>query len=336
MIYTSFDNPGLVKVLTFLKTHNTEYLSGQDLSDVLKISRVAVWKHIKKIISLGYIVESKQKLGYRLTKNTELLLPWEITHGLKTKKIGKRVYYFDSIDSTQNYANDIVNDPKEDGALIIAEKQTGGKGREGRKWASPEGGIWFSIIMHPKMDIGLSTLIPIASSLALRNTISKTLKIESELKWPNDVTINHKKVAGMIADIALESNKIKNLVLGIGINFNVNAKTIENKFKDTPNFYGVCSLADFNKTVSPVEFLQKYLQELEYVFQSIEKGKIKEIVNEWSKYSSTLGRKVVATLDDAKIVGIAVKIDDDGMLIIQDKDKKHRIVAGDVKHLEYR
>lgn len=85
MIYNSFDNPGLVKVLTFLQTHNTEYLSGQDLSDVLRISRVAVWKHIKKIQELGYTVESKQKLGYKLTQNSDALLPWEITSGLKTK-----------------------------------------------------------------------------------------------------------------------------------------------------------------------------------------------------------------------------------------------------------
>ena len=95
-MYNSFDSPGLVKVLTFLQTHNTEYLSGQDLSDVLKISRVAVWKHIKKLKDLGYKIESKQKLGYKLTENSELLLPWEITSGLKTQWIGHKSYYFDS------------------------------------------------------------------------------------------------------------------------------------------------------------------------------------------------------------------------------------------------
>ena len=88
MIYNSFDNPGLVKILTFLQTHNTEYLSGQDLSDVLRISRVAVWKHIKKIKELGYTIESKQKLGYKIISNSDLLLPWEITSNLKTKIIG--------------------------------------------------------------------------------------------------------------------------------------------------------------------------------------------------------------------------------------------------------
>ena len=96
-MYTSYDNIGLLKVLKFLKSHEDDFLSGQDLSDVLKISRVAVWKHIKTIKSLGYKIESKQKLGYRLVKNSEKLLPWEITEGLKTQTVGKKVYYFDKI-----------------------------------------------------------------------------------------------------------------------------------------------------------------------------------------------------------------------------------------------
>lgn len=161
MIYNSFDNPGLIKVLTFLQTHNTEYLSGQDLSDVLRISRVAIWKHIKKIQELGYTVESKQKLGYRLTENSDALLPWEITSGLKTKMIGQQAFYFDSTDSTQNQALKMAQDPERNGAIIVAEKQTIGRGRSGRKWVSPKGGIWFSIILHPKFDISTATLFQI-------------------------------------------------------------------------------------------------------------------------------------------------------------------------------
>ncbi|NDB47131.1 MAG: HTH domain-containing protein, partial [Nitrososphaeria archaeon] len=104
MLYTSDENQGLVRVLQLLKSHHPEYLSGEDLSEVLKISRVAIWKHIKKIQSLGYKIESKQNLGYRLTDTTSLLLPWEVTEEMKTKQIGKKIYYFDSIDSTQKFA----------------------------------------------------------------------------------------------------------------------------------------------------------------------------------------------------------------------------------------
>jgi len=143
LIYTSFDNVGLVRILSLLKSHKDEYLSGQDLSDVLKISRVAVWKHVKRIRSLGYKIESKQKLGYKLVSNTELLLPWEIIDGLKTNIIGKRVYYFDDIDSTQNFASSIANTPRENGTVIVSKKQSSGKGRLGRKWISPDGDYGF-------------------------------------------------------------------------------------------------------------------------------------------------------------------------------------------------
>ena len=200
MNYNSFEDTGLIKVLKFLKIHNTEYLSGQDLSDVLRISRVAVWKHIKKIQALGYTVESKQKEGYKLTKNSELLLPWEIISGLETKVFGQQAYYFDSIDSTQSQALKMVNESKNEGTIIISEKQTGGRGRSGRNWVSPKGGIWFSIILHPKFDISNITLFPIASSLALSYAIQKTCKISTELKWPNDLTIKGKKLAGMLID----------------------------------------------------------------------------------------------------------------------------------------
>ena len=179
MSYTSFDNVGLVKVLSFFQTHDSEYLSGEDLSQVLKISRVAVWKHIKKIQTLGYKIESKQKLGYRLIKNTEKLLPWEITRGLETKEIGKRVYYFEEIDSTQNFAEQIASNEKENGTIIIAEKQTAGKGRLERKWASPKGGIWFSLIIHPKFDVSSLTLVPIAGGIALSKSIKTVLGLDT-------------------------------------------------------------------------------------------------------------------------------------------------------------
>ena len=139
----------------------------------MKISRVAVWKHIKKIQTLGYKIESKQKLGYRLVDDIEKLLPWEITRDLKTENIGKRVYYFEELDSTQNFAQQIAADKKENGTIVIAEKQTSGRGRLDRKWTSPKGGIWFSLIIHPRFDISSSTLIPILSAVALSKSIKK-------------------------------------------------------------------------------------------------------------------------------------------------------------------
>jgi BirA family biotin operon repressor/biotin-[acetyl-CoA-carboxylase] ligase len=333
LIYNSFDNPGLLKVLKFLQTHNTEYLSGQDLSDVLRISRVAVWKHIKKIQELGYTVESKQKLGYKLISNSELLLPWEITANLKTKIIGRQAYYFDSIDSTQNQALKMAEDVANDGTIIVASKQTGGHGRSGRKWVSPKGGIWISIILHPTFDISITTLFPIASALALSIAIEKTFSIQPELKWPNDLTIKGKKVAGMLVDVSLESNKIENLVLGVGINFDVNAKQIEKSLKGTPNFYGVASLSDQKQNIKPIQLVQTFLIELEKIYKSLNAKQTKKIISEWTVRSSTIGKNVELNISDSKIKGKAIKIDDDGALVVSENNKNHRIIAGDIIHL---
>jgi len=332
-MYSSFDNPGLVKVLTFLQTHNTEYLSGQDLSDVLRISRVAVWKHIKKIQELGYVVESKQKLGYKLLANSELLLPWEITSNLKTKIIGKQVYYFDSIESTQSQALKMASDPANNGAVIIASKQTSGKGRSGRKWISPKGGIWISIILQPKFDISIATLFPIASALALAVAIEKTFSITPELKWPNDLTINGKKIAGILVDASLESNKIESLVLGVGINFNVNVKEIKKMLKETPNFYGVTSLSEHKIDIKPIQLVQAFLVELERIYKTLNTKQIKKIISEWSKRSSTIGKNVELNTVNERIKGKAIKIDDDGALVVSDNNKTHRVIAGDIVHL---
>ena len=332
MAYNSFYSPGLVKVLNFLQTHNTEYLSGQDLSDVLKISRVAVWKHIKKLKELGYTIESKQKLGYKLTKNSDLLLPWEITSGLKTKWIGHQSYYYDSIDSTQNQALKLANEVENDGTVIIAGEQTGGKGRAGRKWISPPGGIWISIIIKPKLDISKITLFPIASSLALAFSIEKIFKINPELKWPNDITLKGKKLAGMIVDASIESNRIENLILGAGINFDVNTKEIEKLLKETSNFYGVASLNKHRKKIKPVQLVQSFLFELEKIYELLNEGKIKKIISEWTKRSSTIGKKIEVDTINGKKTGTAIKIDEEGALWIISEGKNERIIAGDVIH----
>ena len=332
MSYNSNDEPGFLKVLYFLKSHNTEYLSGQDLSDVLRISRVAVWKHIKKIKELGYTIESKQKLGYRLASSTNLPLPWEITQGLKTKTIGKQVFFFDTLDSTQIQAIKMASDSKNNGAIIIAKKQTSGKGRANRKWYSPEGGIWLSIIIRPEFDISMITLFPIASATALCKAMEKSLDVKPELKWPNDITINGKKVAGILIDASLESNKIENIVLGIGINFDINVAEIEKKLENTPNFYGIATLKNYQKDTSVVTFVQIFLKELEEIVDLLNKGQVRKIINEWTKRSSTIGKVVEFSTNDGKVRGKAVKIDDDGALVVFDK-KNIRVLSGDISHL---
>jgi len=330
MSYTSFDNIGLVKVLSFFQTHDSEYLSGEDLSDVLKISRVAVWKHIKKIQSLGYKIESKQKLGYRLVNETEKLLPWEITDDLKTKEIGKRVYYFEEIDSTQNFAQQIALDKKENGTIVIAEKQTAGRGRLDRKWTSPKGGMWFSLIIHPKFDVSTSTLVPIAGAVALAKSIKSTLDVDVSVKWPNDITLDGKKVAGMLVDASFQANNIDYLILGIGINFDIDTKKIEKRLSKSPNFYGINSLRKKDDDTPPKILLKEFLVQFEKVVSQLNKGEKAKIVKEWTKKADRIGKKITINISDGKISGISQGIDNDGALKLKTSKGVRKIFVGDV------
>ena len=329
-MYNSFEKTSISALLLLLKSHQTEYLSGQDLSDVLKISRVAIWKHIKKIRSLGYKIESKQHLGYKLIDFTDQLVPWEITDNLRTKLLGKRVYYFKTIDSTQAFAIKIAANKIENGTVVMSKRQSEGRGRLKRKWESPNGGIWMSIIIHPKFDINHIMLMPIATSLALCLAIEKILKIKPELKWPNDLTVHGKKVAGILLDSSIQSNNIEYLVLGIGINFKIKQKNLENKLKKQPNFYGVKTLTKKNER--PITLVKEFLYELENILQMINSDQNKKIVSLWTKRSSTIGKKIAYMTNNGKKIGKVIKMDNDGALIISSNKKRERLIVGDISY----
>ncbi len=223
----------------------------------------------------------------------------------------------------------IASKKNENGSVIISKKQTGGRGRMKRKWKSPVGGIWMSVIIHPEFDVTYTTLIPIATSLALCIAIEKTLKINTKLKWPNDITLKGKKVAGVLTDASIISNHIESMVLGIGINFKINSNELENSIKKTPNFYGVTTLVKKNESMVPL--IKQFLYELENVLKLINSVQIKKIRNEWTKRSSTIGKNVSIITNDGHIRGRALKIDNDGGLVISRGKKTERVLVGDVK-----
>ncbi len=330
-MYTSFDNNSLAKIVTLLKSHRTEYLSGQDLSEALRLSRAAVWKHIKKLQRLGYKIDSKAKLGYRLTKKTELLLPWEILDGLETQVFGKRAYYFDVIDSTQNYAIRLAKKPEENGSLIVSEKQTHGKGRLDRKWISPSGGIWMSLVLQPNFEIPSVTLFPVLASLAVAIAIEKSLKIKPKLKWPNDVTLRGKKVAGILVDATIESGKIEHLVLGIGINFKINPAQVDKTIKGTDNYYGATTLVRKNEKADPIKLVQILLYELENIYQLILNKNYEQLIKEWTKRCPLIGKKISVSTPTGIIQGKAIQVDYDGALVLSSKGIKQRVLVGDVR-----
>jgi len=329
-MYTSFEQTTLDKIVTLLKSHQSEFLSGEKLSKSLSLSRAAVWKNIKKLQSLGYKIESRPKSGYRLQQSTDLLVPWEVSDGLQTDIIGRKIYYFGTLDSTQNFAIELAKRPHENGSLVIADRQTQGRGRLNRKWVSPKGGIWMSILLRPNFEPSYTSLFPMATSLALAVSIEKTLKIKTELKWPNDVTIKGNKVAGILIDASVESNKIDYLIIGIGINFKINPGTISKSIKQKK--YGIATLISKDQGTRPAELVQQFLLELEKTYNNILTGNVGTIRKEWIKRSSTIGKNVTITTTTGTLKGKVTGIDKTGALILSRNGIVQHVLAGDMTY----
>lgn len=329
-MYTSFDETSLDKIITLLKSHQSEFFSGEKLSKSLHLSRTAVWKSIKKLQSLGYKIESKPRMGYKLHFDVGLLLPWEISDGLQTDVIGRKIYYFHTIDSTQNFALKLSQKPHENGSLVIAERQTKGRGRLNRKWASPRGGIWLSILLKPNFELSQTSLFPMITSLALCIAIEKILKIRPELKWPNDLTLKGKKVAGILIDVAIESNKIDYLVIGVGINFRINPEKLSKLVKNPRRNYGITTLVKENQDANPAELVRQFLFELEQMYNNITSDSIDEVRKKWTKRSSTIGMNITAYTTTGLLKGKAIGIDETGALLLSNRGKIKRLLAGDI------
>jgi BirA family biotin operon repressor/biotin-[acetyl-CoA-carboxylase] ligase len=329
-MYTSFDKAPLDKIVRLLKSQGSGFLSGQEISQTLGLSRAAIWKNIKKLQMLGYKIQSKQNTGYRLMARTNLLLPWEISQGLQTEILGSKIYFFETIESTQDFALELASKHYENGSLIIAQKQTKGRGRLDRKWVSPKGGIWFSILLKPNLEIMQVSLFPMLTSLALAFTIEKILKLKPNLKWPNDVMLKNKKVAGILVDASVESNQIEYIVIGVGINFKIKPKTIAKIINSRNN--RITTLVNHNQDADPVLFLQDFLFEFERLYNKLMTNNFKEIKTEWEKRSSTLGKNISVSTPNGEVKGRAISLDDDGALLISQKGRMQRLLVGDVSY----
>jgi len=321
-----------LEILKMLKKAKGKYVSGQSISKRTKVSRAAIWKHVSALKKYGYKIASKQGQGYKLVKQSNKLLPWEISNSLRTQYIGKEIHHFNVIDSTQDLAIKLAERDAPQGIVVIAEKQKKGRGRIGRQWSAPEGGIWLSVILRPKIPTAESTILPLATALAMRNAIKHACNVDAKLKWPNDVIVNGKKIAGILVEMSCEADRINYVVIGIGINANVNVRKIESSRKGTPGYYGVTSLMkEADKEVDRIELVKKILAELEQVYLELERAGSDMIIQSWKNHSATIGSNVTVALNEMCFEGKAVDIDYDGALLVKlPNGNIKRIVAGDV------
>lgn len=316
------------RILEKLIISKGERISGERLAHELSVSRTAIWKHIRELREAGYMIESSTNLGYFLVGTPDSLTPAEIKAGLKTRVIGRNIQYFKETESTNLIAREIASSVEE-GTVVIAESQTGGRGRLGRKWLSPEGGIWLSIILKPKIQPQYAPRITLLAGVSVAKTI-RSLGIPAKIKWPNDVLINGKKVCGILTEIEAEMDMIDYCVVGIGIDANVDTESFPEEFRES----STSLKKEFGKDINRVEFVQKLLSEFDALYLKFQREDFSSILEEWRNMSATIGEYVKITTQTRMIYGEAIGVDNEGALILETGEGQlEKIVAGNCEHL---
>jgi BirA family biotin operon repressor/biotin-[acetyl-CoA-carboxylase] ligase len=294
------------------KTH--DYVSGNKLATDLSISRVALWKHIKALKESGYTIESNHK-GYKLTSSPDLLLPFEFDNW------SNKIYHFYEIPSTMDMGKNLLKD-NSDFIVVIAEKQTKGRGRFDRSWYSQIGGIYFTYSMKPDLSIFYGSKFALLFAIAVTNTLNELFNVDAKIKWPNDIIINNKKVCGILTEMSVELDKIKQINIGIGINVN---NEIHNKIDNA------ISLKELlNKHIDRKTLFKKLLENIE---NELLKVKSESVLDEYKHLLLTLNKRVLIKTIDDNIEGTAIDISSDGALLIKkDNGEIKKAISGDCVH----
>ncbi|AFS79361.1 bifunctional protein biotin operon repressor/biotin--[acetyl-CoA-carboxylase] synthetase BirA [Gottschalkia acidurici 9a] len=316
------------KILKVLKEKRGEFVSGQDLSNKLNVSRTAIWKYINILKEEGYSIESITRKGHRLLSSPDVLSEEEVKEYLKTKYIGRNILYYDSIDSTNNEAKNIASKGNEEGTVVIAEEQIQGRGRLGKNWTSPKGkGIWMSIVVRPDIEpMDASKITQITAASVYR--AMKEMEIEVSIKWPNDIILNGKKVCGILTEMSGEMMKINYLVIGIGVNVNIE----DDEFPDEVKEKATSLKRELGKTINRKALVGKILNNFEYFYEEMTiKNNIEEAINICREKSILIGKKVRVIQKNQELERVAVGLTDDGELLVKDEDGNiTKLISGEV------
>lgn len=314
------------EILDYFRKANGGYVSGEQMSKDLNVSRTAIWKHINILKNRGYIFESSTRKGYRLIYAPNLLTPLEISGVLHTETLGRKVVYFESTPSTNEEAKKIARDGAEDGTIVVAEEQTTGHGRLTRQFYSPFAkGIWFSVILRPSflpMEASKSTLL---AAVGVCRGIRRLGLADAGIKWPNDILYHGKKLVGMLCEMSASMEKIDYIVMGIGINTGMKEKEFPDEFRGRAT-----SFLNEGVNVSRRELLAAILAELEAEYKIAQTEGFERVLDDWRKLSVTLGEEVRVIFNGDSYTGKAVDIDNDGCLLVDTGKEVRRVLAGDV------
>ncbi len=313
------------RILSLLE--KDDFVSGEEIADRLGVSRTAVWKHIQSLQKLGYGIESVRNKGYRLISRPDTPIPEEILPGLGTDVVGTDMRFFSRTTSTNLIAKGMLDGGPPEGIVIAADIQTEGRGRLKRRWSSRQGGLWFSVILYPRIPPERGMILTMASSVAVYRAIKETCGVEAVIKWPNDLLVNGKKVCGILTELDAEMDRINSAVIGIGINVN---NELEGELLEIATSLKMETGSD----VPRVPLLRSILEHLDILYKLIMSGDHKTIREGWFSHSNIIGRRIEVTGHRGTLNGTVSDVDESGCLILDTGEGTERIVAGDIRYLD--
>ena len=314
------------EILDYFRKADGNFVSGQQISKDLHVSRTAIWKHINVLKERGYIFESSTRKGYRLIYAPNLLTPLEIDSALHTETFGRHFVYLESTQSTNEEAKKIAREGAEEGTIVVAEEQITGHGRLARGFYSPFAkGIWFSLILRPKffpMEASKCTLL---AAVGVCRGIRRMGLADAGIKWPNDILVHGKKLVGILTLMSASMEKIDYIIMGIGVNTGIKKNEFPEDFRE-----GATSFLNEGINVSRKDLLAAILGELEKEYSIAQDEGFDKVLDDWRALSVTLGQEVRVIFGDDSYTGKAVDIDRDGCLLVNTGSEVKRVIAGDV------
>ncbi len=318
-------NSPLTAVLQALR-RAPEPLSGEALAARLGLSRAAVWKRINRLKAQGYAIEGSPRRGYRLLAATDKLLPEEIALGLKANRLTGPVHHFEAVVSTNDLAKELAARGAPEGALVVAEAQTGGRGRLGRQWDSPPGaGLYVSLLLRPPLPPTEMPQITLTTAVAVARAVKRVTGVAPGIKWPNDLLLAGKKLGGILTEMETESEQIRHLVVGLGLNVNNPAFPAELEPLATSLFLAT------GRRYSRLAILQAWLEEFEELYGRFLAREFAGILDEWRSLTVTLGHRVTVRQGPVTICGQALEVAPDGALLVEtDSGEVVRVTSGEI------
>ncbi|GIP25630.1 bifunctional ligase/repressor BirA [Paenibacillus sp. J23TS9] len=316
-------------LLDLLLANPQEFISGEEISRRLSVSRTAVWKQINKLREAGYEFEAVPHKGYRILRKPERLDTLSLIKAMKTKTMGQKVKIIESTVSTQEEAKLLAEEDAPEGTLVIAEEQTGGKGRMGRKWYSPKGkGIWMSLVLRPKQPMHYMPQLTLMTGVAVCRAVRRTTGVMAGLKWPNDLLVNGRKISGILLESAAEDEYVRYCIAGIGISVNLDPQDYPEALTDVATSLKI----EAGEEVDRVALIAAVLEEFEVLYALYQQEGFGPIASLWEALSVTLGKSVTVNTARGAVIGTAEKLDHSGALLIATGEGQHvSIFSGDVE-----